>query len=118
MVWFDLDAGGDFNTIDPENLMLKWDPYNLTMNLEASVTISLWGYRVNIEKVVVSVSTINSYIFRDTLLRKASKFLYVCRKIVLHQSFYGLMIWKRVYKTKEYLASVRPTITKEITEKK
>jgi hypothetical protein len=50
MVWFDLDAGGDFNTIDPENLMLKWDPYNLTMNLEASVTISLWGYRVNIPK--------------------------------------------------------------------
>ena len=50
MVWFDLDAGGDFNTIDPENLMLKWDPYNLTMNLEASVTISLWGYRVNIQK--------------------------------------------------------------------
>ena len=49
MVWFDLDAGGDFNTIDPENLMLKWDPYNLTMNLEASVTISLWGYRVNIQ---------------------------------------------------------------------
>ena len=62
MVWFDLDAGGDFNTIDPENLMLKWDPYNLTMNLEASVTISLWGYRVNIEKIVVSVSTINYYI--------------------------------------------------------
>ena len=49
MVWFDLDAGGDFNTIDPENLMLKWDPYNLTMNLEASVTISLWGYRVSIQ---------------------------------------------------------------------
>ena len=46
MVWFDLDAGGDFNTIDPENLMLRWDPYNLTMNLDASVTISLWGYRV------------------------------------------------------------------------
>ena len=61
MVWFDLDAGGDFNTIDPENLMLKWDPYNLTMNLEASVTISLWGYRVNIQKVVLSISTINSY---------------------------------------------------------
>ena len=58
MVWFDLDAGGDFNTIDPENLMLKWDPYNLTMNLEASVTISLWGYRVNIQKVVLSLSTI------------------------------------------------------------
>ena len=65
MVWFDLDAGGDFNTIDPENLMLKWDPYNLTMNLEASVTISLWGYRVNIQKVVLSLSTINSNILID-----------------------------------------------------
>ena len=69
MVWFDLDAGGDFNTIDPENLMLKWDPYNLTMNLEASVTISLWGYRVNIEKVALSVSTMNFYkIDTDKLL--------------------------------------------------
>ena len=47
MVWFDLDAGDDFNTIDPQNLMLRWDPYNLTMNLEASVTVSLWGYRVS-----------------------------------------------------------------------
>ena len=62
MVWFDLDAGGDFNTIDPENLMLKWDPYNLTMNLEASVTISLWGYRVNIPKVVLSVFIHDFYI--------------------------------------------------------
>ena len=46
MVWFDLDAGGDFNEYNPENLMLKWDPYNLTMNTEAKVIISLWGYRV------------------------------------------------------------------------
>ena len=46
MVWFDLDAGDDFNKIDPQNLMLRWDPFNLTMNLEASVTVSLWGYRV------------------------------------------------------------------------
>ena len=66
MVWFDLDAGGDFNTIDPENLMLKWDPYNLTMNLEASVTISLWGYRVNIQKEVLSLFIIDSYILIDT----------------------------------------------------
>ena len=46
MVWFDLDAGDDFNKIDPTDLMLRWDPYNLTMNLDASVRISLWGYRV------------------------------------------------------------------------
>ena len=53
MVWFDLDAGDDFNTIDPQNLMLRWDPYNLTMNLEASVTVSLWGYRVRNMSIVL-----------------------------------------------------------------
>ena len=46
LVWFDTDNGGDYHTYDPEMLMLKWDPYNLTMNTEAKVTISLWGYRV------------------------------------------------------------------------
>ena len=51
MVWFDLDAGDDFNKIDPLDLMLRWDPYNLTMNLDASVRISLWGYRVRKFKI-------------------------------------------------------------------
>ena len=55
MVWFDLDAGDDFNKIDPQNLMLRWDPFNLTMNLEASVTVSLWGYRVrNLSRTLFS----------------------------------------------------------------
>jgi hypothetical protein len=31
--------------LDPGSLRLMWDPYNLTMNRDAKVSISLWGYK-------------------------------------------------------------------------
>lgn len=44
LVWFDDEQ---FHLTDPKDMILMWDPYNLTMNTEAKVTISLWGYKVN-----------------------------------------------------------------------
>ncbi|TRY73653.1 hypothetical protein TCAL_08799 [Tigriopus californicus] len=44
LVWFDDEQ---FHLTDPKDMTLMWDPYNLTMNTEAKVTISLWGYKEN-----------------------------------------------------------------------
>ena len=42
LVWFKDEL---VHTLDPGSLRLMWDPYNLTMNRDAKVTISLWGYK-------------------------------------------------------------------------
>eukprot|EP00095_Tigriopus_kingsejongensis_P008816 maker-scaffold1015_size70757-snap-gene-0.10 protein:Tk08816 transcript:maker-scaffold1015_size70757-snap-gene-0.10-mRNA-1 annotation:"hypothetical protein DAPPUDRAFT_305821" len=44
LVWFDDEQ---FHLVEPSEMNLMWDPYNLTMNAEAKVTISLWGYTEN-----------------------------------------------------------------------
>ncbi len=43
LVWFKDEL---HHTLFPGSLRLMWDPYNLTMNRDAKVTISLWGYKV------------------------------------------------------------------------
>ena len=42
LVWFKDEK---HHYLDPGSLRLMWDPYNLTMNRDAKVTISLWGYK-------------------------------------------------------------------------
>ncbi len=46
LVWF---ADESYHHWQPGDMKLMWDPYNLTMNRDASVSISLWGYRVRHE---------------------------------------------------------------------
>ena len=43
LVWFKDEL---HHTLYPGSLRLMWDPYNLTMNRDAKVTVSLWGYKV------------------------------------------------------------------------
>ena len=46
LVWFKDETL--HHTLDPGSLTLMWDPYNLTMNRDAKVTISLWGYKEDV----------------------------------------------------------------------
>ena len=42
LVWFKDDA---YHDLEPPELEINWDPFNLTMNKDAKVDISLWGYK-------------------------------------------------------------------------
>lgn len=42
MVWFKDDK---HHELEPNELVLKWDRFNLTMDENAKVRISVWGYR-------------------------------------------------------------------------
>eukprot|EP00096_Caligus_rogercresseyi_P016873 TRINITY_DN996_c0_g2_i3.p1 TRINITY_DN996_c0_g2~~TRINITY_DN996_c0_g2_i3.p1 ORF type:complete len:1255 (-),score=221.80 TRINITY_DN996_c0_g2_i3:184-3948(-) len=44
LVWFEEDT---FHQLDPGTMILNWDWKNLTMNFNAKVSISLWGYLEN-----------------------------------------------------------------------
>jgi hypothetical protein len=58
LVWFKDEL---HHTLDPGSLRLNWDPYNLTMNRDAKVTISLWGYQENhIEPALLYIDIIEN----------------------------------------------------------
>lgn len=42
MIWFEDES---FHQYNPGEMKLQWDPFNLTMNRDAKVQISLWGYK-------------------------------------------------------------------------
>lgn len=42
LVWFEDER---YHEANPGELTLQWDPFNLTMNRDAQVSISLWGYK-------------------------------------------------------------------------
>ncbi len=49
LVWFTDDS---YHGFEPQDMTLQWDPFNLTMNRDAGVSISVWGYRedsINVE---------------------------------------------------------------------
>ncbi len=43
LVWF---TDQSYHGFEPVDMTLQWDPFNLTQNRDAGVSISLWGYRV------------------------------------------------------------------------
>ena len=45
LVWF--KDPKEYHKYNPGEMKLMWDPYNLTMNRDAKVSISLWGYKEN-----------------------------------------------------------------------
>ena len=57
-VWFKDES---YHQLEPTNLEVNWDPFNLTMNLDAKVDISLWGYReFSIEPELVYIASLES----------------------------------------------------------
>ena len=42
MVWFKDES---HHQLQPAEMTMKWDKYNLTMDENAKVRVSLWGYR-------------------------------------------------------------------------
>ena len=58
LVWFKDES---YHQLEPVNLEINWDPFNLTMNMEAKVEVSLWGYReTTIEPELVYIATLES----------------------------------------------------------
>ena len=58
MVWFKDES---YHQLEPGSLEINWDPFNLTMNMDAKVEISLWGYReTTIEPELIYITSIES----------------------------------------------------------
>jgi len=58
LVWFKDES---YHQLEPANLEINWDPFNLTMNMEAKVEISLWGYReTTIEPELIYIASLES----------------------------------------------------------
>jgi len=58
LVWFE---NGDWHQLEPGSLEINWDPYNLTMNRDAKVEVSLWGYKeTTIEPELVYITSLES----------------------------------------------------------
>jgi len=59
LVWFEKED--PYHMLEPEVLNLMWDPFNLTMNGDAKVDISLWGYReTSIEPELVYIAQLGA----------------------------------------------------------
>lgn len=58
LVWFKDES---YHELEPANLEINWDPFNLTMNMDAKVEISLWGYReTTIEPELIYIASLES----------------------------------------------------------
>ena len=58
LVWFKDES---YHQLEPGNLEINWDPFNLTMNMDAKVEISLWGYReTTIEPELIYIASLES----------------------------------------------------------
>jgi len=58
LVWFKDEA---HHELEPSNLELNWDPFNITMSADAKVDISLWGYLENsIKPELVYIDTLEA----------------------------------------------------------
>ena len=49
--------------LKPQELILQWDPFNLTMNRDAKVSISVWGYKEDsIEPALIYIDQLENNI--------------------------------------------------------
>lgn len=74
LVWFKDERFHLLSKDIVEDLTLQWDPYNLTMNRDAKVTISLWGYReTSIRPELLYIDTLEEGEANDGMIQISPK---------------------------------------------